>query len=799
MAIGDLVRTTFTQHRGAIVVIVITALVCGKCGADNDCIVYRGIGQTDNAVSLGADIAASAVDLEAVAVKVLAVQIQCRVRSGARADLHIAQQDDIGTPAQRRALNIVVARHDLQVQRVVIAAAFPDLHTDRTLTGELQRGLGPVGGVGRVGALGRTAGFDTAGRLGVDAGIGLHAVDLNLDVAGNRRAVAVDLEQSPKGNIVPVAHAVQIAVRMRQVVAVGEGIADSLLPLGVEGQRLGERDLSLVGISCPGAVRRSVPAGEAVALAGEHVRVGRHRSIGEGLQRRRRVVRHDLGHIRSRGIGPVIGLEGHDRVPGGGVFPVTGAALGNGHRLGRLVQAGHGPPGEGIAISRRIGQGDGFALHGVALRVRCGNGSARKIVRDRVGDGLALLGIVVGVVLKGHRSGVNRVAQIRARTGGRTDRASACGLPVGVAGVPGAGEGRRGGICAAPSPNRRAPGVAKGRNFRLRNQNRVAARAVLALRQAGLRAGGRDSCVVHFNMPKGVDRFRPGLTANGAGEGLHAFLGASGFGRYCALIPVVAKGVHIGVHVAVAAARAGVRRVALRRAGRSRHDGSIVVAKGRDRLRRAAQLSAAHRAIHDLVVSAGFRAGCFHAVLVHSVAGRVIGRRDRLGLLGRVGLAIEGHRGGVGLYSHGDAARGRGNSIRDRRFHRLHGPVAAGKGRRRRLGPVPLPARRAIGDGRDVEVSAGVEIGPVIVVSIRAEIDRYISSRALLHHIVSTLIVRIILRDVLSFGAHDLKILAYFERCRTPPLFLIAATSAFIFHSGPHYEDFCRRAPRWFH
>ena len=92
------------------------------------------------------------------------------------------------------------------------------------------------------------------------------------------------------------------------------------------------------------------------------------------------------------------------------------------------------------------------------------------------------------------------------------------------------------------------------------------------------RAGrSSDDSLVAVLVRELRDGLRLRLAAAGAGEGLYAALGFRRLLRHFAVVPCVTQSVHISVHVAVAAG-AGVRRVALGRAGR-RCD-NILVAVG---------------------------------------------------------------------------------------------------------------------------------------------------------------------------------------------------------------------------
>ena len=96
----------------------------------------------------------------------------------------------------------------------------------------------------------------------------------------------------------------------------------------------------------------------------------------------------------------------------------------------------------------------------------------------------------------------------------------------------------------------------------------------VALFRAGRR--GHNSVIVVL-VRELRDGLRLRLAAAGAGEGLHTGLGFRRLLRHFAVVPCVTQSVHVSVHVAVAAG-AGVRRVALGRAGR-RCD-NILVAVG---------------------------------------------------------------------------------------------------------------------------------------------------------------------------------------------------------------------------
>ena len=98
----------------------------------------------------------------------------------------------------------------------------------------------------------------------------------------------------------------------------------------------------------------------------------------------------------------------------------------------------------------------------------------------------------------------------------------------------------------------------------------------VALFRAGRR---RDNILIAVHMRNHRHSLRPGLAAAGAGEGLHTGLGFRRLLRHFAVVPCVTQSVHISVHVAVAAG-AGVRRVALFRAGRRRDNILVAVGMG---------------------------------------------------------------------------------------------------------------------------------------------------------------------------------------------------------------------------
>ena len=91
----------------------------------------------------------------------------------------------------------------------------------------------------------------------------------------------------------------------------------------------------------------------------------------------------------------------------------------------------------------------------------------------------------------------------------------------------------------------------------------------------------RDNILIAVHMRNHRHSLRPGLAAAGAGVGLHTGLGFRRLLRHFAVVPCVTQSVHISIHVAVTAG-AGVRRVALFRAGRRGHN--ILVAVGMENI-----------------------------------------------------------------------------------------------------------------------------------------------------------------------------------------------------------------------
>ena len=185
-----------TNNGSSIIIVAIFAGITCIHRAVHNGIIHCGISQADNAESLAADIGAGAVDLEAVAVYVSAVQRQRRIPVGACADLDVAEQNDVGITIQRGALHEVVSVYDLEVEGVMCTLALTDLNRYRTFARELQRGLCPVGSIRCVDALCRASRFDAARRFRIHARIGFNAVDLDLDIGSIRCAGAVHLEQA---------------------------------------------------------------------------------------------------------------------------------------------------------------------------------------------------------------------------------------------------------------------------------------------------------------------------------------------------------------------------------------------------------------------------------------------------------------------------------------------------------------------------------------------------------------------------------------------------------------------------
>ena len=96
-------------------------------------------------------------------------------------------------------------------------------------------------------------------------------------------------------------------------------------------------------------------------------------------------------------------------------------------------------------------------------------------------------------------------------------------------------------------------------------------------RVALFRAGRRgDDCLVAVFVRELRDGFGLRLAAARAGKGPDAGLRRGRLLGHRAAVPAVAERVHVSVHIALAAG-AGVRRVALFRAGRGGHNGLVTV------------------------------------------------------------------------------------------------------------------------------------------------------------------------------------------------------------------------------
>ena len=231
---------------------------------------------------------------------------------------------------------------------------------------------------------------------------------------------------------------------------------------------------------------------------------------------------------------------------------------------------------------------------------------------------------------------------------------------------------------------------------------------------------------------------RPGLRyiAARAGTRLNTGLRAGGSRGLSPLAPAVAEGLNIGVNVAIVAARAGVRRIALLRAGRRRHHRIVVVAQRRNRF------------------------------------------RLRIG----VGSTVERRRRLVGPHTGRGAGRLRGHFVRDLGILGLCRTVRAGE----RCGgsgqPGPVPHRAGIGHFLDQEGRRAAD-GVVAAVFVRdghrrrpdagvvAVSDRVLRIRddgiAILHRdlgLVNSTITRVI--EVLAGLKHDGRVIHLFRRDR---------------------------------
>ena len=128
----------------------------------------------------------------------------------------------------------------------------------------------------------------------------------------------------------------------------------------------------------------------------------------------------------------------------------------------------------------------------------------------------------------------------------------------------------------------------------------------------------RDNILIAVHMRNHRHSLRPGLAAAGAGEGLHTGLGFRRLLRHFAVVPCVTQSVHISIHVAVTTG-AGVRRVALFRAGRRRDDilVSVHMRKHRNNLRLG---RTAARAGKGLEAGLGFGGGFRHHAIIPCMA-----------------------------------------------------------------------------------------------------------------------------------------------------------------------------------
>ena len=180
--------------------------------------------------------------------------------------------------------------------------------------------------------------------------------------------------------------------------------------------------------------------------------------------------------------------------------------------------------------------------------------------------------------------------------------------------------------------------VSESSNFFLSNDYSAADRAVRTGGFASLGAGRSNSRISHSSVSGCRNGFGGGCAADRTGLGQHAGLGAGSILGHFACVPAVAGCIDISINVGIAATRAGVGGVTLRRAGRSSNNCFVVVVESSNGFL-SSQDSATNRAVRT-GGQTGLGAGCCDSSIVHN---SVSGCCDVFGL----GCAAD--RAGVGL------------------------------------------------------------------------------------------------------------------------------------------------------